>query len=73
MGARSLARIAGDRGDSLPGAEGGATVANVALFLDRCGEQLARPPDETHMLEELEEVVLDAADIYNLVVKFPFR
>ena len=51
----------------------GATVANVALFLDRCGEQLTSPPDEAHMLEELEEVVLDAADIYHLVVKFPFR
>ncbi len=51
----------------------GATVTNVALFLDRCGEQLTSPPDEAHMLEELEEVVLAAADIYHLVVKFPFR
>lgn len=51
----------------------GATVTNVALFLDRCGEQLASPPDEAHMLEELETVVLNAADVYRLVVKFPFR
>jgi len=51
----------------------GATVANVALFLDRCGEQLTSPPDEAHMLEDLEAVVLEAADIYNLVVKLSFR
>ena len=51
----------------------GTTVANVALFLDRCVEQLVSPPDEAHMLEELEAVVLNAADVYHLVVKFPFR
>jgi len=51
----------------------GATVTNVALFLDRCDEQLASPPDEAHMLEDLEAVVLEAADIYNLVVKLSFR
>jgi hypothetical protein len=48
-------------------------VANVALFLDRCGTQFTNPPDEVYMLEERESVVLEAADIYNLVVKFPFR
>jgi hypothetical protein len=51
----------------------GATVANVALFLDRCGTHFTNPPDEVYMLEERESVVLEAADIYNLVVKFPFR
>lgn len=51
----------------------GATVANVALFLDRCGKHFANPPDEAQRLEERESVVLEAADIYNLVVKFPFR
>ena len=51
----------------------GATVANVALFLDRCGDQLIVPLNDAHMLEELEPVVLEAADIYNLAVKFPFR
>ncbi len=51
----------------------GATVANVALFLDRCGDHIVISPDEVCMLEELEAVVLEAADVYNLVVKFPFR
>ncbi len=51
----------------------GATVANVALFLDRYAEHLAGSPDDMRMLEDLESVVLEAADVYNLVVKFPFR
>ena len=51
----------------------GATVANVALFLDRCGDHVTRFPDDMRMLEDLESVVLEAADVYNLIVKFPFR
>lgn len=51
----------------------GATEANVALFLDRCGKHFANLPEEAHMLEEQESVVLEAADLYNLIVKFPFR
>jgi hypothetical protein len=51
----------------------GAMVANVALFLDRCGEYLTAPLNDAHRLKDLEPVVLQAADIYNLVVKFPFR
>jgi hypothetical protein len=50
----------------------GATVANVALFLDRCGEYIVGPPDDAHMLKECETVVLEAADVYKLVVKFVF-
>ena len=67
---RGLPKIAGVR---YRARKAGATVANVALFLDRCGTHVTNPPDEVHMLEELESVVLEAADIYNLVVKFPFR
>lgn len=51
----------------------GATVANVALFLDRCAEHLAGSPDDAHRLAESEAIVLEAADVYNLVVKIPFR
>lgn len=51
----------------------GAMVTNVALFLDRCSEHLTLPLNDAHMLKDLEPVVLEAADIYNLVVKFPFR
>ena len=51
----------------------GSTVANIALFLDRCGDQLIVPLNDARRLEELEAVVLEAADIYNLIVKFPFR
>jgi len=45
----------------------GATMANVALFLDRCGDYVAISPDDVRMLEDREDVV------YNLIVKFPFR
>ncbi len=48
----------------------GATEANVALFLDRCGEYIVGPSDDAHMLKECENVVLEAADVYKLVVKF---
>lgn len=51
----------------------GATVANVALFIDRCVDHLITPLHDAHMLKDLERVVLEAADVYNLVVKFPFR
>ncbi len=51
----------------------GATIVNVALFLDRCGDHIVISPDDARMLEGLEAIVLEAADIYNLVVKFPFR
>lgn len=67
---RELPEVAGIR---YRARKAGATVANVALFLDRCGDHLAVSPDEAHTLEDLETVVLEAADIYHLVVKFPFR
>jgi hypothetical protein len=67
---RELPELAGIR---YRARKAGATVANVALFLDRCGTQFSNPPDEVYMLEERESVVLVAADLYNLVVKFPFR
>ncbi len=50
-----------------------ATVANVALFLDRCRDHVAISPDDARRLEGLEAIVLEAADVYNLIVKFPFR
>ena len=51
----------------------GATVTNVALFLDRCGDHIVGSPDDARKLEELEAIVLEAADVYNLVVKVSFR
>ncbi len=51
----------------------GAMVMNVALFLDRCAEHVAMPSEDARMLAEQEAILLEAADIYNLVVKFSFR
>jgi len=67
---RGLPKIAGIR---YRARKAGGTVTNVALFLDRCAENLAGSPDDARMLAELEAIVLEAADVYNLVVKFPFR
>jgi hypothetical protein len=50
----------------------GATEANVALFLDRCLENIAVPAEDAQMLRDLEAIVLTAADVYNLVAKIPF-
>lgn len=50
----------------------GATQSNVALFVDRCARDVAVPSEDAHLLRELEEIVLTAADIYNLVVKISF-
>jgi len=30
-------------------------------------------PNDVRMLEDREDVVLEAADVYNLIVKIPFR
>jgi hypothetical protein len=54
---RRLPEIAGIR---YRACKAGATASNLALFLDRCGTHFADPPDEVHMLEELESVVLAA-------------
>jgi hypothetical protein len=53
----------------------GASIANVALFLDRCAHHLAvvAPPAGPPRLDELEATVLAAADRYNLVVSVAFR
>ncbi len=67
---RGLPEIAGIR---YRARKAGATVTNVALFLDRCGDHGAISPDDVRMLEDLESVVLEAADVYNLIVKFLFR
>jgi hypothetical protein len=50
----------------------GATVSNVALFLDRCLGDIAVPIEDAHMLQDLETIILTAADVYSLVVKIPF-
>lgn len=51
----------------------GAATTNVALFADRCADALAvAPSGSPRRLEDLPELVLQAADLYNLVVKFPF-
>lgn len=52
----------------------GGSVSNVALFGDRCADRLQIDPhDPPRQLADLRNVVLRAADYYNLVVKFPFR
>jgi len=51
----------------------GADVANLALFLDRCLADLAVSVADTRILAEQETLVLEAADLYNLVVKIRFR
>ncbi len=52
----------------------GAATANVALFADRCADLLAvAPSGGPRRLQELPELVLQAADLYNLVVKFRFQ
>ena len=51
----------------------GATTANIALFAERCADALAvAPAGGPHRLQELPELVLQAADLYHLVVKFRF-
>lgn len=50
----------------------GATVSNVALFADRCGELLDIATD-TDRLESRATLVLRAAAVYNLIVKFPLK
>jgi hypothetical protein len=49
----------------------GASVANVFLYADRCGEAL--DIIAASRLEEVEELVLRAADRYRLSVYFPFH
>ena len=51
----------------------GTTTANVALFADRCADRLAvAPSGGPRRLQELPELVLQAADLYDLVVRFRF-
>lgn len=48
----------------------GATIANVVLFADRCLNHLTVA--DASKLEEIEELVLRAADLYRLTVYFDF-
>ena len=50
----------------------GAATANVALFAERSAPLLRVAPGSPRRLNELEGLVLQAADLYNLVVKFRF-
>jgi hypothetical protein len=49
----------------------GALVANVFLYADRCGDNLEVV--SAPRLEEIEEVVLRAADRYRLTIFFSFK
>lgn len=49
----------------------GALTANVFLFADRCVDHLELV--ESRRLDEIEDVVLRAADRYRLTVAFPFK